>query len=194
MSSPFVAEVRIWARNYAPTGWAFCNGQLMPISQNTALFSLLGTTYGGDGKSTFALPDLQGNSPMHPGQGSGLSQRFLGEIGGEEFVTLLDSEMPSHTHQFGGAAAAAGDVQDPTGAVWAQVPGRSAVFLYLSPPTGAMNNMNSMIPAGGSLPHNNMQPYLTLNFCIALQGIFRRVRKSSARERVVWMRRVKTET
>lgn len=172
MSSPFVAEVRIWACNFAPTGWAFCNGQLMPISQNTALFSLLGTTYGGDGKSTFALPDLQGNSPMHPGQGPGLSQRFLGEIGGEETVTLLDSEMPSHTHQFGGAAAAAGDVQDPTGAVWAQVPGRSAVFLYSSPPTGAMNNNNSMVPAGGSLPHNNMQPYLTLNFCIALQGIF----------------------
>ena len=172
MSSPFVAEVRIWACNFAPTGWAFCNGQLMPISQNTALFSLLGTTYGGDGKSTFALPDMRGNSPMHPGQGPGLSLRDLGEIGGEETVTLLDSEMPAHAHQFGGAAAGAGDVQDPTGAVWAQGPGRSAVFLYSSPPTGAMNNMQSMTITGGSQPHNNMQPYLTLNFCIALQGVF----------------------
>ena len=103
MSSPFVAEVRIFGFNFAPTGWAYCNGQLMPISQNTALFSLLGTYYGGDGKSTFALPGLEGMTAMHPGQGPGLSDRFLGELGGEEFVTLLQSEMPIHTHGLMGA-------------------------------------------------------------------------------------------
>src|SRR5438093_683523 len=98
MSNPFVAEIRIFPFNFAPKGWAFCDGQLMPITQNTALFSLLGTTYGGDGKSTFALPDMQGNAPMHPGQGPGLSLHDLGETGGTEFVTLLESEIPSHTH------------------------------------------------------------------------------------------------
>jgi len=98
MSDQFVAEIRIFPFNFAPTGWAFCAGQIMPISQNTALFSLLGTTYGGDGKSTFALPDMQGNSPMQPGQGQGLSLRDLGEMSGEQFVTLLQSEMPIHTH------------------------------------------------------------------------------------------------
>jgi microcystin-dependent protein len=108
---------------------------------------------------------------MHPGQGPGLSLHDLGEVGGAEFVTVLESEMPIHTHQFGGAADAAGDSQLATGNVWAQVPGRSAVFLYSKPATGAMNP-NAMLPAGGSLPHNNLQPYLTLNFCIALQGVF----------------------
>lgn len=171
MSSPFVAEIRIFPFNFAPRGWAFCNGQILPISQNTALFSLLGTTYGGNGQSTFALPDLQGNSPLHPGQGPGLSIYDLGQQSGEEFVTLLQSEMPLHAHQFGGAAAGGGDVQDPTGAIWGQVPGRAAVFLYSSPATGAMNP-NAMPPAGGDLPHNNLMPYLTLNFCIALQGVF----------------------
>src|SRR5687767_11997837 len=98
MSDPFVAEIRIFGFNFPPTGWAFCNGQLLPISQNTALFSLLGTFYGGNGKSTFGLPDLQGSAPIHQGQGQGLSERFLGEVGGSQFVTLLDSEMPFHTH------------------------------------------------------------------------------------------------
>lgn len=171
MSSPFVAEIRIFPFNFAPRGWAFCDGQILPISQNTALFSLLGTVYGGNGQSTFALPNMQDCSPMQPGQGQGLSQRFLGEQAGEQFVTLLQSEMPAHQHQFGGAVDAGGDVQDPTGAIWGQVPGRSAVFLYSAPATGAMNP-NAMPIAGGSLPHNNMQPYLTLSFCIALQGVF----------------------
>ncbi len=98
MADPFVAEIRIFPFNFAPKGWAWCNGQLLPLSQNTALFSLLGTTYGGDGKSTFALPDLQGSVPMHPGQGPGLSLHDLGEIGGSEFVTLLESEIPAHSH------------------------------------------------------------------------------------------------
>jgi microcystin-dependent protein len=171
MSSPFVAEIRIFPFNFAPRGWAFCNGQLLPLSQNTALFSLLGTTYGGNGQTTFALPDLQGRAAMQQGQGPGLSLRDLGEQSGSPTVTLQTSEMTLHPHQFGGAVAAGGDTQDPTNAIWAQVPGRAAVFLYSSPATGAMNP-NAMPNAGGSLPHNNLQPYLTLNFCIALQGVF----------------------
>jgi microcystin-dependent protein len=173
MADPFVAEIRIFPFNFAPTGWAFCDGQLMPISQNTALFSLLGTTYGGDGKSTFALPDLQGSSPMHPGQGQGLSLRDLGQIGGAETITLLNSEMPAHAHGIGRASTAAGDSQFPENSVWAQAgAGRGAAAAYIAgPPTGKINP-NSLAPTGGGLPHNNMQPYLTLNFCIALQGVF----------------------
>ena len=173
MADPFVAEIRIFGFNFPPTGWAFCNGQLMPISQNTALFSLLGTTYGGDGKSTFALPNMQDNAPMHPGQGPGLSLHDLGETGGAESVTLLVSEMPFHNHFVGRALADVGDSVTPVNSVWAQSgAGRGAAALYHeAPATGAMNP-NSLAPAGGSLPHNNMQPYLTLNFCIALQGVF----------------------
>jgi len=169
MSSPFVAEIRMFACNFAPTGWAFCDGQLMPISQNTALFSLLGTTYGGDGKSTFALPDLQGSSPMHPGQGPGLSLHDLGEMGGSEFVTLLQSEMPLHNHSMNGAT------QDPAlakavspNASWALSQG-GGIYQTTS---NAQLDVQALAPAGGGLPHNNMQPYLTLNFCIALQGVF----------------------
>lgn len=173
MSNPFVAEIRIFPFNFAPKGWAFCDGQLLPISQNTALFSLLGTTYGGDGKSTFALPNLQGSAPMHPGQGAGLSLHDLGEVGGVESVTLLVSEIPLHQHGVGRAANVAGDSVVPTNSVWAQSgAGRGAAALYIAgPPTGKVNQ-NSLMPSGGSLPHNNMQPYLTLNFCIALQGVF----------------------
>ena len=115
MSDQFVAEIRIFPFNFPPTGWAFCDGQLMPISQNTALFSLLGTTYGGDGKSTFALPDLQGNAPMQPGQGQGLSLRDLGEMSGTESITLLVSEIPIHTHSLM-VSAEISDVQTPTNA------------------------------------------------------------------------------
>jgi microcystin-dependent protein len=168
---PFVAEIRILPFNFAPKGWALCNGQLLPISQNTALFSLLGTTYGGDGKSTFALPDLQGSTPMQQGQGPGLSQRFLGEQGGEQSVTLLVTEIPSHPHN---AIAGTGGTSAPTpvGNVWASGL-KSGPSVYS--PSGA--NDVAMSPAatsisGGSLPHNNMMPYLTLNFCIALQGVF----------------------
>jgi microcystin-dependent protein len=171
MSDQFVAEIRIFPFNFAPKGWAFCNGQLLPISQNTALFSLLGTTYGGDGKSTFALPDLQGSTPMQQGQGSGLSQRFLGEIGGEQSVTLLVSEIPSHAHN---AIAGTGGTASPTpvGNVWASGL-KSGPSVYS--PSGANDTPMSPVAtsiSGGSLPHNNMMPYLTLNFCIALQGIF----------------------
>jgi len=173
MSDQFVAEIRIFPFNFAPTGWAFCAGQLLPISQNTALFSLLGTTYGGDGKSTFALPDLQGNAPMQPGQGQGLSLRDLGEMSGSESVTLIQSEMPAHAHTIGRSLTSDGNTVSPVNAVWAQsIAGRGLAALYIdTAPTGQVNT-TSLGPSGGSLPHNNMQPYLTLNFCIALQGIF----------------------
>jgi microcystin-dependent protein len=171
VSDQFVAEIRIFPFNFAPTGWAFCNGQLMPISQNTALFSLLGTTYGGDGKSTFALPDMQGNVPMQPGQGQGLSLRDLGEMSGVESITLLQSEIPIHTHQLMG-----GDPQDP-GNLQVGAPNRSITASSSGQAFNSAASLQPMAfqalpPAGGGLPHNNMQPYLTLNFCIALQGIF----------------------
>jgi len=170
---PFVAEIRIFPFNFAPKGWAFCDGQLLPISQNTALFSLLGTTYGGDGKSTFALPDLQGSAAMHPGQGPGLSLYDLGQTGGTQFVTLLQSEMPAHQHNVGMATTANGNSLTPVGSTWATTPsGRGFLFVYHPGPPTAKMLADSILPAGGSLPHNNMQPYLTLNFCIALQGVF----------------------
>ncbi|MEA3052386.1 MAG: hypothetical protein QOG72_1289 [Sphingomonadales bacterium] len=171
MADPFVAEIRIFPFNFPPKGWAFCDGQLMPISQNTALFSLLGTVYGGDGKSTFALPNLQGSVAMHPGSGSGLSQRFLGEQSGETAVTLLVSEIPAHTHALmANTSPATTTLPDATTSL-ARSGGGS---MYKATPFGTTTNMafQALPPAGGSLPHNNMQPYLTLNYCIALQGVF----------------------
>jgi microcystin-dependent protein len=169
MSDQFLAEVRIFPFNFPPTGWAFCDGQLMPISQNTALFALLGTYYGGDGKSTFALPDLQGNAPMQTGQGQGLTERFLGEMSGVESITLLVSEIPVHTHTVSNAVDP-GDltIPDPSRAIAVSVGGPA--FATSAP--NATFAFQALPPAGGGLPHNNMQPYLTLNFCIALQGIF----------------------
>src|SRR5205823_662385 len=170
MSNPVVAEIRIFAGNFNPTGWALCNGQLMPISQNTALFSLLGTTYGGDGKSTFALPNLEGSAPMHPGQGQGLSERFLGETAGTESVALIVSEIPVHTHSLR-ANDFPGDktVPSPTTSLAASTGGN----LYVTGnPALVQMAFQAAPPAGGSVPHNNMQPYLTLSFCIALQGVF----------------------
>jgi microcystin-dependent protein len=170
MSDQFVAEIRIFPFNFPPTGWAFCDGQLMPISQNTALFSLLGTVYGGDGKSTFALPDMQGNAPMQPGQGQGLSLRDLGEMSGVQSITLLQSEMPFHTHNVM-TTPDDGEFKTPAAD---RVMGRSiGAFLYQSSNAGLqLTALQTIGAAGGGLPHNNMQPYLTLNFCIALQGIF----------------------
>jgi microcystin-dependent protein len=169
MADPFVAEIRIFPFNFAPKGWAWCNGQLMPLSQNTALFSLLGTTYGGDGKSNFALPNLQGSAPMHPGQGPGLSLHDLGEPGGTETVTLLQSEMPSHNHSMNGAT------QDPAlakavnpNASWALSQG-GGIYQTTS---NTQLNPQAVSLTGGSQPHNNLQPYLTLYFNIALQGVF----------------------
>jgi microcystin-dependent protein len=170
VADPFVAEIRIFGFNFPPRGWAQCNGQLMPISQNTALFSLLGTTYGGDGKSTFALPDLEGRAPMQPGQGPGLSLRDLGESGGAESVTLLGSELPAHQHQSMQASTQPGNTSTPAGGVYARVFGGGTA--YADNASNAQMAVQGIGPTGGSLPHNNMQPYLTLNFCIALQGVF----------------------
>lgn len=165
---PFVAEIRIFPFNFAPRGWAWCDGQLLPLSQNTALFSLLGTTYGGNGKSNFALPDLQGRAPMHPGQGPGLSLHDLGETGGSETVTLLESEIPAHSHGFRGSSQL-GLENIPTGQNWAMGDG---VNLYAAPNPAVSMAPESLAPAGGDQPHNNLQPYLTFYFCIALQGVF----------------------
>jgi microcystin-dependent protein len=167
---PFVAEIRIFTFNFAPKGWAFCDGQILPLSQNTALFSLLGTTYGGNGLSNFALPNMQGNAPMHPGQGPGLSLHDLGETGGSETVSLLESEIPGHSHNVT-ASSQDGLDSHPAGNYPAQGIG---VNLYMpqGTPTIVGMNDNSVAPAGGDQPHNNMQPYLTLNFCIALQGVY----------------------
>lgn len=171
MTDQFVAEIRIFPFGFAPKGWATCDGQLLPISQNTALFSLLGTTYGGDGKSNFALPDMRGNSPMQWGQGPGLSYRDLGENGGETAVTLLDSEMPVHPHGLMATPFPADlDTPGPQNAL-----ARSSPDIYKTSagsPNLVMMSPQVVNPAGGSQPHNNMMPYLTLNFCIALQGVF----------------------
>ncbi len=171
MSAPFIAEIRIFGFNYAPRGWAFCNGQLLPIAQNTALFSLLGTTYGGNGTTTFGLPNLQGRAPLHPGQGPGLSPYVLGQSGGSENVTLTQNELPSHSHALNGITApppAVGTTPDPT-----QGLGRSSGGSAYGPAVNlAAMNLQALIAQGGNQPHNNRMPYLAMNFCIALQGIF----------------------
>lgn len=171
MADPFVAEIRIFPFNFAPKGWAWCDGQLLPLSQNTALFALLGTTYGGNGKSNFALPDLQGRAPMHPGQGPGLSLHDLGETGGSETVTLLQSEIPAHTHTLRASVEDGTQGSLTTGVALATSVGGT---LYQ---TNTGNGLNQMAPTalslvGGDQPHNNLQPYLTCYFCIALQGVF----------------------
>jgi microcystin-dependent protein len=169
MADPFVAEIRIFPFNFAPRGWAWCDGQLLPLSQNTALFSLLGTTYGGNGKSNFALPDLQGRAPMHPGQGPGLSLHDLGETAGSETVTLLESEIPAHPHALMASTSPANQ-PGPT-------PNNSLARTQGATPYGPATNLvgmapESLAPAGGDQPHNNMMPYLTYYFNIALQGVF----------------------
>lgn len=169
MADPFVAEIRIFPFNFAPRGWAWCDGQLLPLSQNTALFSLLGTTYGGNGRSNFALPDLQGRVPIGEGQGPGLSLRGLGESGGSDTVTLLESEIPSHTHTFFMQTTGTPSI-DPTGRLLgalrvgplARVSFNGTTDSFMAPPT----------PSGGDAPHNNLMPYLTFYYCIALQGVF----------------------
>ena len=172
MSEPFIAEIRIFAGNFAPRSWAFCDGQLLPIAQNTALFSLIGTTYGGDGRSTTALPNLQGRAPMHPGRGPGLTSRRLGERLGTEDVTLTESQMPNHTHNLQGSTDEAefDGTPNPGGNVTGVVEGGKEPYV-------AANNMVSLSPdavesQGGNQQHNNMQPFLTLNFIIALQGLY----------------------
>jgi microcystin-dependent protein len=170
MADPFVAEIRIFPFNFAPKGWAWCDGQLLPLSQNTALFSLLGTTYGGNGKSNFALPDLQGRAPMHPGQGPGLSLHDLGETGGSETVSLLESEMPAHSHGLLSVAGFNGTDNSPAGGLFAK--GDAGLLPYSPTVTPVAMAAEALAPAGGDQPHDNMQPYLTFYFCIALQGVF----------------------
>ncbi len=168
MSEPFIAEVKIFAGNFAPRGWAFCDGQIFPITQNTALFSLLGTTYGGDGRTTFALPNLRSRAAMHPGNGPGLAQRRLGENGGVNTVTLADTQMPSHEHALM-SLPVPGNASGPAGNTFARTVGAA--------PYGPPNNLvtlaaEALLPTGGSNAHNNRQPYLVLNFIISLAGEF----------------------
>ena len=170
MSQPFLGEIKLFPYNFAPRGFAFCQGQVLSIAQNTALFSLLGTTYGGNGQTNFALPDLRGRAPMQPGQGPGLSNHDLGEKAGQESVSLLTTQIPSHTHTLGASTqAATSDVPAPEA-----VPGRSTggLLAYAAATPGTALSSSALSTAGGSQPHNNMMPYLVLNYCIATQGIF----------------------
>lgn len=166
MSEPFIAEIRIFAGNFAPRGWAFCNGQLLPIAQNTALFSLIGTTYGGDGRTTTALPDLQGRAPMHPGRGPGLTSRRLGQRGGVEQVTLTEAQMPNHNHSME-VTTEDGERREPGNRYFGR---GNAIFANVAN-LGAMASQ-SLPNTGGSQAHNNLQPFLTMNFIIALVGLF----------------------
>lgn len=168
---PFVAEVRPFAFNFPPKGWAFCAGQLLPLSQNTALFSLLGTTYGGNGTSNFALPDLQDRVPIGVGQGPGLSERRPGETGGSATVTLLTSEMPSHTHPVR-ASSQAGDLRAPGTGRTLAAPGNGLLYAPRSAAAPVAAHPEAAQPVGGDQPHNNLMPYLSVNYCIALQGVF----------------------
>lgn len=172
MSEPFVAEIRIFAGNFAPRSWAFCNGQLLPVSQNTALFSLIGTTYGGDGRTTTALPNLQGRAPMHPGRGPGLTSRRLGQRGGAETDTLSEAQIPSHRHDLRGMASGlsgVGNSIEPTNNAFAVTTGTS----YQSATTNNTSMASQALEnAGGSQAHNNLQPFIAMNFIIALVGLY----------------------
>jgi microcystin-dependent protein len=168
MADQFIAEIRVFPFDFAPTGWAFCNGQLMPISQNTALFSLVGTYYGGDGKSNFALPNLQGNVPVGYGQGSGLSSYAIGQSGGAQTESLRIQEIPAHTHSLLTDNINGPDNNSPGNAALS-----TSVNMYTNAASPLAQMAGSSIGAvGGNQPHNNMMPFLVLNFCIALQGIF----------------------
>ena len=170
MSEPFIAEIRIFAGNFAPRSWAFCDGQLLPVAQNTALFSLIGTTYGGDGRSTTALPNLQGRIPMHPGRGPGLTSRRLGQRGGVEMVSLTESQMPNHTHTLrandgrgGSGTAVNNSLAEP----------RDGLLYQTNTSENLVNMSSQALPnTGGSQAHNNLQPYIVMNFIIALQGLY----------------------
>lgn len=175
MAQPFLGEIRIVAFTFAPRGYALCAGQLLPIAQNTALFSLLGTTYGGNGQTTFALPDLRGRRPVHNGQGLGLPDVVLGEVAGQEVVTLLTNELPAHTHSVravrGGSAA--DPSTDPTGAAWSnEVLGSPQNMPYTTGVATTNLAPSAIGSAGGSQPHPNLPPYLVLNYVIAVEGAF----------------------
>jgi microcystin-dependent protein len=168
---PYVGEIRLFAGSFAPRDWALCNGQLLPIQQNTALFSLLGTQYGGNGQTNFALPDLQGKAPVHQGQGPGLTPRVVGEIDGSSTAPLLINQIPAHTHVPNSQSSQG--VADPTNAIWTNTVGlRGPQFYGPTPDTDTQMSLQAIQVSGGSQPHNNMQPYLGLNYIIALTGIF----------------------
>ncbi|MBI5913869.1 MAG: phage tail protein [Bacteroidetes bacterium] len=167
---PLLGEIKLFAGNFAPRGWAFCDGQLLSISQNTALFSILGTTYGGDGRTTFALPDLRGRVPLHPGTGPGLSTYSQGEMGGMESVTLMVQELPPHSHSLN-ANAQNGNTSDPPGASLADTKGTDRDYMK-SGEVNTQMSAQSIGSTGGGQPHENRQPYLAINYIIALQGIF----------------------
>ncbi|HUR23841.1 MAG TPA: tail fiber protein [Acidimicrobiales bacterium] len=165
MSEPFIAQIMMFGGNFAPRGWALCNGQILPIAQNTPLFSLLGTTYGGNGQTTFALPDLRGRVPVHTGQGPGLSNVVLGQAGGSEAVTLLQTQMPQHGHGVAASNSSAGASRPANNFL-------AAGGSYATATDGTVMNPGMIQGSGGSLPHENRQPYLGVNFIIALVGIF----------------------
>lgn len=166
MSEPFIAEIRIFAGNFAPRGWAFCDGQLLPIANNAALFSLIGTTYGGDGRTTTALPNLQGRAPMQPGSGPGLTRRFLGERTGVEQVVLVESQLPNHNHNI---SISNGDLDTITPSSNTLLTDKRPIYQTSS---AGLTFSSELTSNGGGQSHNNVQPYLTLNFIIALQGLF----------------------
>jgi microcystin-dependent protein len=168
MSDPFIGEIRLFPYNFSPRGWAFCNGQILSIAQNTALFSLLGTTYGGDGRVNFALPDLRGRAAVSSGQGPGLSAHDLGETGGEESVTLTETQMPSHSHHMAVNGASSGS-NNPNNRYVGRLSGGTG---YAPTPNDRTLNRGAITDAGGGQPHENRSPHLTLNYCIALEGIF----------------------
>jgi microcystin-dependent protein len=172
MSDPFIGEIRLFAGNFAPHGWAFCDGQIMQIASNTALYSILGTTYGGDGKTTFALPNLKGRIPIHFGQGPGLTKHELGDVVGSEMVSLSLNQMPAHNHTATVKAANAGTTNQPQNNLYGKI-ARSNIY---NTPDASLANMAegsvSLTSSGGSQPHSNMQPYLTLSFIIAIYGLY----------------------
>ena len=172
---PFIGEIRMFAGNYAPKDWAFCNGQILPITQNTALFSLLGTVYGGNGTTTFALPNLQDRFPMNSGQGPGLTDRTLGEASGASNVTLTSTEMAAHGHA-PAAVTAPGTQTSPVNAVWgggvSGGKGGQDTFVYSTTASNTQMSNQALTPTGGNQPHANVQPYLAVSYIIALQGVF----------------------
>ena len=168
MSQPYVGEIRMVGFNFAPTGWALCQGQLMAIAENDVLFALIGTTYGGDGQTTFALPDLRGRVPIHQGQGSGLTNRTIGEAGGQEAVTLTTPQMPVHTHT-PSASPNPGTTTSPVGNTWASSP---SVAAYTNQAANTPMSAQALATVGSGQPHENMAPFLTVNFVISLFGVF----------------------
>lgn len=170
MSEPFIGQVMLFAGNFAPRGWAFCNGQLLSIAQNTALFSILGVTYGGNGQTTFALPDLRGRVAIHPGQGPGLSAYTLGEAAGTENVTLITNQMPMHNHMVACSSETA-NLPSPQGN-FLGTESQGATQVYVGGTPNEFLNQAAITPAGGSQPHTNVQPFLCVNYIIALEGIF----------------------